>query len=123
MSPSWTTGLQAYHPQINGTLYYTQCVTLIWQAAIQVWKLRNQHQHPSSYMQEDCSLLEAEVHHIFQEAQQDPILQDMVTNITPEQILHCTTHQVRQWTINSKNNIRAHHKANQLRAKLQTKDI
>jgi len=123
ISPAWIKGIQTYHPQTNGTLYYARCVTLIWQATIQVWKLRNQHQHPSSYTQEDRSLLEAEVHRIFQEAQQDPILQDMITNLTPEQILSRTTRQVRQWTLNSKNHIRAHHKANQLRAKLQTKDI
>jgi len=123
MSPSWVTGLQAYHTQLNGTTYYTQCVTLIWKAIIQIWKLQNQHQHPSSYTQEDHSLLEAEVHHIFQEAQQNPILQDMVANTSPEQILSHPTRQVRQWTTNSKNHIRAHHKANQLRAKLKTQDI
>ena len=104
-------------------LYYTRCVQLIWQATIQVWKLRNQHQHPSSYTQEDRRLLEAEVHRIFQEAQQDPILQEMIDNITPEQILSRPTRQVRQWALNSSNHIRAHHKANQLHAKLKTKDI
>jgi len=123
VSPSWIAGLQAYHPQINGTQYYTQCVTYIWRAILRIWKLRNQHQHPSSYMQEDCSLLEAEVHRIFQEAQQDPILQDIVANTSPEQILSRPTRTVRQWTVNSKNHIRAHHKANQLRAKLKTQDI
>jgi len=87
ISPAWINGIQFYHPQTNGMLYYTRCVQLIWQATIQVWKLRNQHQHPSSYTQEDCRLLEVEVHRIFQEAQQDPILQEMIDNITPEQIL------------------------------------
>ncbi len=123
VSPAWIQGLQTHHPQINGTLYYARCVTLIWQATIQVWKLRNQHQHPGSYTQEDRSLLEAEVHRIFHEAQQDPLLQDMIANTTPEQILSRPTCQVRQWALNSKNHIRAHNKANQLRAKLQTKDI
>jgi len=123
ISPAWITGIQSYHPQTNGTLYYTRCVQLIWQATIQVWKLRNQHQHPSSYTQEDRRLLEAEVHQIFQEAQQDPILSDMIENLTPEQILSRPTRQVRQWALHSSNHIRAHHKANQLRAKLKTKDI
>jgi len=123
VSPSWIAGLQAYHPQLNGTTYYTQCITLIWKAVLQVWKLQNQHLHPSSYTQEDYSLLEVEVCCIFQEVQQDPILQDMIANITPEQILSHPTHQVWQWTTNSKNHIRAHHKANQLWAKLKTQDI
>jgi len=123
VSPSWIGGLQDHHPQINGTLYYTQCVTYIWKAVLRIWQLRNQHQHPSSYMQEDRRLLEEEVHRIFQEAQQDPLLQEMVANITPEQILSRPTRRVRQWTTNSKNHIRAHHKASQLRAKLKTQDI
>jgi len=49
MSPSWIAGLQAYHPQLNVMTYYTQCVTFIWKAILQIWKLWNQHQHPSSY--------------------------------------------------------------------------
>jgi len=68
-------------------------------------------------------MLEVEVHHIFQEAQQDSILQDMIDNTTPEQILNWPTRLVWQWVINSKNHIQAHHKANQLRAKLCTQDI
>jgi len=123
VSSSWIAGIQAHHPQINGTNYYTQCIKLIWKAVLQVWKIRNQHLHPSSYKQEDHSLLEAEVHHIFQEAQQDPILQDMIANITPEQVLRRPTRQVQKWVTHSKNHIRAHNKASQLRAKLKTQDI
>jgi len=80
--------MQTHHPQLNGIHYHTKCITLIWEAVIKIWKLRNQHLHPSSYAQEDRTMLEAEVHHIFQEAQNDPILQDMINNTTPEQILN-----------------------------------
>jgi len=122
-SPTWVATLQMHHPQINGTNYYAQCVKLIWTAVLQIWKIRNQHLHPRSYEQEDRSLLEAEVHRIFQEAQQDFILQDMIANLTPEQVLQRPTRRVRQWVSHSNNHIRAHHKATQLQAKLKTQDI
>ncbi len=123
VSTPWIDSIQAHHPQINGTTYYTQCITLIWKVVLQVWKIQNQHLHPSSYKQEDHSLLEAEVDHIFQEAQQDHILQDMIVTIMPEQILSCPTQQVWKWVTNSKNHIWAHHTATQLWAKLRTQDI
>jgi len=59
----------------------------------------------------------------FRKPQQDPILQEMIENITPDQILRCPTRLVWKWVTNSKNHIQAHHKANQLRAKLHTQDI
>jgi len=117
-------GIQAHHPQINGANYYdAQGLELIWKAVLQVWKIQNQHLHPSSHKQEDHSLLEADVCHIFQEAQQDPILQDMIAHTTPEQVLSKPTRQVRKWVTHSNNHIQVHRKASQLHAKLQTQDI
>jgi len=107
----------------RGSLLCPRGLKLIWKVVLQVWKLRNQHLHPSSHEQEDHSLLEATIHHIFQEAQQDPILQDMIAHTTSEQILSKPTRQVQQWVTHSNNHIRAHRKASQLHAKLQTKDI
>jgi len=123
ISPLWIIGIQTHHQQVNGTHYYAQGLKLIWKAVLQVWRLRNQHLHPSSHEQEDRSLLEAAVRNVFQEAQQDPLLRDMIAHTTTEQILSKPTRQVRQWVTNSNNHIRAHRKASQLRAKLQTHDI
>jgi len=54
-------------------------------SSTQIWKIQNDHLHPCSYKQEDRSLLlEAAVHRIFNEAQQDPILQTMIEHIEPE---------------------------------------
>jgi len=122
-SPLWVETMQQHHPQINSINYYSKCLTLIWEAVLKIWKIRNQHLHPSSYQQEDRTLLELEVQQIFQEAQQDFLLQDMLNAITPEQILSRNTRFVRQWVANSRHHIRAHQKAHQLQAKLHTQDI
>jgi len=63
--PQWIHVLQTHHPQINGIMYYSKCIKLIWQAVLKVWTLRNAHFHPWSHEQEDRSLLEAAVCHIF----------------------------------------------------------
>jgi len=88
-----------------------------------VWQICNQHLHPSTYKQEDHSILEATVHRIFHAAQQDSHLQHMIDNITPEPILIHPTHCIQEWVSNSHHHFRAHQKAQQLCAKLHTEDI
>jgi len=78
-------GLMYCRPTIhrfNGVTYYTKCLTLIWQAVIKVWQIQNQHLHPRSYEQEDCSMLKAAVHQIFHKAMQDPIFQEMIDTLS-----------------------------------------
>jgi len=122
-SPQWVQVLQTYHPQINGIMYYSKCIRLIWQAVLKIWKLCNKHLHSCSHEQEDRSMLEAAVHWIFHEACQDPILQTMIEHTEPKRILSQPTCQICQWVTNSNNHIRAHSKAAQLQAKLCTQDI
>jgi len=50
-------------------------------------------------------------------------VQDMIAYTSPEQILSKPMWQVQKWVTHSNNHIRAHRKASQLRAKLQTHDI
>jgi len=123
ISPTWAQVLQNHHPQVNAVLYYDKCITLIWKAVLQVWTVWNKHLHPGTYQQEDWHLLEAAIQLNFEEAQSDPHLQPFISNLDPETILAWPTHQVRQWVTNSKHHIQAHRKAQQLCAKLQTKDI
>jgi len=83
----------------------------------------NNHLHPSSHEQEDCSILQAAVHQIFNKARNDPTLSTLIKNLDPNQILSQLTCCVRQWVTISDNHIWAHHQAIQLWAKLCTQDI
>jgi len=61
LMPLWIKLLGHYHPQMNGLNYFTKIVTLIWQAVLKVWIIRNAHLHPGNPAQEDCSQLQATV--------------------------------------------------------------
>jgi len=87
LTPLWAELIQQYHPQLNSNIYLTKCTTLVWQATLQIWKLRNEHLHPGNRDQEDCSQLQAAVNQIFAEASQDLQLQAMIENLSPDQIM------------------------------------
>jgi len=113
-------GLTYWRPtthRINGVTYYTKCLMLIWQADTEstptpkvLWIGRLQHTQSSHSLN-------------FHKARQDPILQEMIKHIEPDQILSHPTHWVWWWVTNSNNHIQAHLKAIQLFAKLFTQDI
>jgi len=65
-------------------------------AVLKIWQIHNQQIHLGNYDQELCSLLQAAVHQIFHEANQD-ILQTMIENLVLEEILNCLNCSVRQW--------------------------
>ena len=111
------------HPHINGLHYYTKCVTFIWQTVLKQWKLRNQHLHPTTTLQEDRTQLQAIVNQIIHDANQDPNLQALVANVTTEQVMNKPIRKLCQWITNSNTHIRNYHKAAQLQAKLKTRDI
>jgi len=79
------------HPTINSTHYYAKILTITWQAVLKIWKLCNQHLHPSNISQSDCTQLQATVEQIFHNIQQDPNLCDLLTYINPEQIMTKST--------------------------------
>jgi len=89
--PLWICLLNHHHPQLNGSIYLTKIITLIWQSVLKIWKVCNDHLHPSNPEQEDHSQLQAAVNQIFFEACQDPILQTLVENLTAEQIMNRPT--------------------------------
>jgi len=68
-------------------MYFTKIITLIWQAVLKIWKLHNDHLHPGNPEEKECSQLQAAVNQIFFETQQDPLLQTMIDNLSPEQIM------------------------------------
>jgi len=83
----------------------------------------NTHLHPSNHKQKDCSQLQAAVHQVFLQAVQDPILQDLVNSLTPDQIMTRPTWCIWQWATNCHNHMQAHRKALKLQAQLWTNDI
>jgi len=123
LTPLWLMLLQQYHPQTNSTHYFAKVTTLIWQAVLKVWKMHNDHLHPSNQEHEDCSQLQAAVHQIFFVAQQDPQLQAMVENLNLDQIMEWSTRQICQWVLHSNTHMRAHWKVAKLQAHLHTHHI
>jgi len=123
LTPLWAELIQQHHPQINSNIYLTKCTTLVWQATLQIWKLRNEHLHPGNRDQEDRSQLQAAVNQIFAEASKDPQLQAMIENLSPDQIMSRPTWRIRQWVLHSNNHMRAHAKVVKLQAHLRTRDI
>jgi len=72
---------------IKGIVFYSQIISLIWQAVAAQWTLRNTHLHPPNSTQDDRTQLAQIVYQIVQEAQADPTLQDMVMSFDPEVLL------------------------------------
>jgi len=111
------------HPTINSTHYYAKILTITWQAVLKIWKLCNQHLHPSNISQSDCTQLQATVEQIFHNIQQDPNLCNLLTYTNPEQIITKPTQEIQQWVINCNNHICNQQKAAKIKAKLCTHDI
>jgi len=84
---AWATGITASQPTIKGTVFYSQVISLIWQAVAAQWTIRNKHLHPPNSTQDDRTQLAQIVYQIVQEAQADPTLQDMITAFDPEVLL------------------------------------
>ncbi len=122
-STKWSASCSNTHPNINSTHYYAKCLTLTWQAVLNIWNIRNKHLHPTDPTQADWTQLHATVQQIFYDVQHDPILQDLLTYTTVESIMAKPTQTIRQWVNNCNNHMRNHRKAATIWAKLRTHDI
>ncbi len=119
----WATGITESQATIQGVVFYSRVMILIWKAVVEQWMVRNSHLHPPSTTMDDRTQLEYIVHQIIQEAQADPELQDLVTAFDPEVLLRRPIKHIRHWITNSKNHMLAHQKAATIRAQIHTKDI
>ena len=108
---------------INGIVFYSRVIILIWQAVIAQWKVRNQHQHPPNRTEEDCTQLECRVYQIIQEAQADPNMQELITSVNPNVLLNRPIKHIRHWITNSKNHMQAQQKVASIWASLHMQDI
>ncbi len=123
LTPLWAELIQQHHPQLNSNIYLAKSTQLVWQAMLQIWKMCNEHLHPGNRDQEDRSQLQAAVNQIFAEASQDPQLQVMIKNLSPDQIMSQPTRHIRQWILHSNNHMQAHAKVVKLQARLCTRNI
>jgi len=123
LSPHWILLHNESYPQINGLHYYTKCVTLNLADGTQAMETQESTLVSSHYatgrLEPNPSHCQSNLH----DANQDPNLQALVTNVTAELVITKPIHKLHQWITNSTNHIRNHHKAAQLHAKLKTRDI
>ena len=119
----WIDSCTIHHPHINSTHYYAKCLTLTWQAVLDIWAICNKHLHPTDPQQADRTQLQAMVQQIFHDVQNDPNLQDFLTYTTAEAIMTQPTRHIQQWVNNCHNHIRNQQKAAKIRAKLHNHDI
>jgi len=120
---AWAHSLTTSQNTINGIVFYSRVIILIWQAVIAQWKVSNQHQHPPNRTEEDCTQLECRVYQIIQEAQADPNMQELITSVNPNVLLNRPIKHIRHWITNSKNHMQAQQKVASIWASLHMQDI
>jgi len=104
-------------------IIFVQVLTLVWQAVLHVWTICNQHLHPTNHTSIDQTQLQAMVHQIFHDIQQDLNLQDLLAYTTPEIIMTKNIQHICQWVTNCHNHLNNQCKSAKLRTKLHTHDI
>jgi len=100
---SWAKKIMADSKKVvNGTIFYSQAITLIWKYIINCWFLRNKDLHsPQQQSVLQVSLFN-QVQHLFYQMQSDPILQDIAPSLTIlEAILGRPPFAIREWLQNS----------------------
>jgi len=122
-STQWSASCLNTHPNINSTHYYAKCLTLTWQAVLDIWNIQNKHLHPTDPTQANQTQLNATVQQIFQDIQHNPTLQDLLTYTTVESIMAKPTQNIHQWVTNCNNHMCNHRNAATIWAKLRTLDI
>ncbi len=108
---AWASSITASQQTIKGMVFYSQVILLIWQVVVAQWTLQNKHLHPPNSIQEDHTQLEQIIYQIVQEAQADPILQDIVMAFDPMVLLDQPIKHICHWITNSKNHMLTHQKA------------
>jgi len=102
---------------VNGTINYSQAITLIWKYIINCWFLQNKDLHSPQQQSALQDSLFNQVQLLFYQMQSDPILQDIAPSLTIEEILGRPPFAICEWLQNSASYMR------QQRAQLKTQDI
>jgi len=72
---------------INGTVFYSQVIRIIWQYILDIWKLRNADLHSPQLQHLSQNVLAHQVQQIFHQMHTDPLLQPIAPSITVDQVL------------------------------------
>jgi len=109
--------------KINGDVFYSQVIGIIWSYIFDCWKQWNTHLHSPDLVPPDFPVLAEQVCLIIDTANQDPALTYLAPNQTAEQILQQPIPRIHDWaqcsTQHMQNYISAAHKC----TVLQTHDI
>jgi len=108
---------------INGTIFYSQVMTYIWQYILATWTHRNQNLHSKTQININRSNLRKQVLNLIHTAQRYPQLDHLVTESTEQRIMARSVPAIRQWIINSTTTIKNHIATKHKQATLKTHDI
>ncbi len=107
----------------NGIVFYTKVIGLIWQYVLDCWNQRNQHLHASDSLPPDYQVLEAQVRHIVDTANNEPALANVAPTLTVEQIMQQPIPRIRGWAQRGAQHVHNYLTAAHKRAVLHTHDI
>jgi len=109
--------------QLNGDLFYMHATEIVWHYILDCWALRNQALHNPQDIPPEMQVLAAQVHHILDNARNNPELAHMVPAQPAETIIQRPIRQLRQWVQRGKTHVDNYLTAVHKRAVLHTHDI
>ncbi len=109
--------------RINGTVFYTQAIGIIWNYIFDCWKQRNQHLHSTNHLPPDYQVLEEQVRRIVEVANNDPALAHAAPTMNVEQIMQQPIPRIRSWAQRGAHHVHNYLTAAHKRAVLHTHDI
>jgi len=93
---------------VNGTIFYSQVTTHIWQYILDTWKQCNLNLHSKSQADSNRSNLWQQVLNLMHTAKQYPQLEHLVNDNTEANIMKRSIPAIRQWIIHSTTTIKNH---------------
>jgi len=87
VSQSWNQMVWEFAPTTNSAHFFAKINHQAWLKTIAVWQVQNQHLYPPTMDTSDRTQLQVKVEKILYEVDQDPHLQQLLSNTTIEKIL------------------------------------
>jgi len=109
--------------KLNGNVFYSQVIGLLWTYAFDCWKQRNHHLHSPDTVPPDFPVLAEQVHCIIELANNDPALAMAVPTHTAEQILQHPIPLIHGWAMRGAQHIQNYLTASHKCTVLHTQDI
>jgi len=83
--------------KINGDVFYSQTIGILWDYFFDCWMQRNNHLHSPTVAPLDYPILAEQVRQIIEAAATNPVLANVAPNQTAEQILQRPLPLIRSW--------------------------